>query len=158
MITASRLGVAAAGLALITVSLAPSAQQSSSEPTELAPLAPASFPWQVGHAPYEAITHFARGIAAARGGDLETARTARAELARLKSVIDNIRASTWQTTSRRMSCRAVARDRRYFAKVGLAPTFTITHCERWPLLVAAMSLRMAASAGIAASRPKYQFR
>lgn len=38
MTTAARLGVAAAGLALSAVALAPSAQQSASEPVELAPL------------------------------------------------------------------------------------------------------------------------
>lgn len=38
MTNASRLGVAIAVIALIAVSLAPSAQQSASEPTELAPL------------------------------------------------------------------------------------------------------------------------
>jgi len=53
----------------------------------LQPHMPSSFGWQDSFAPYEALTHFARGVSGARGGDLEVAAGALEDLKRLREVI-----------------------------------------------------------------------
>lgn len=45
---------------------------------------PESFPWQESHAPFEALTWFARGIGAARSGDIEVATEATEKLQQLR--------------------------------------------------------------------------
>ncbi len=45
---------------------------------------PDSFPWQESHAPFEALTWFARGIGAARSGNLEAATDASEKLQELR--------------------------------------------------------------------------
>jgi tetratricopeptide (TPR) repeat protein len=45
---------------------------------------PESFPWQESHAPYEALTWFARGIGAARSGNVEAATDATGKLRELR--------------------------------------------------------------------------
>jgi tetratricopeptide (TPR) repeat protein len=45
---------------------------------------PESFPWQESHAPYEALTWFARGIGAARSGNVEAATDATEKLRDLR--------------------------------------------------------------------------
>jgi len=45
---------------------------------------PESFPWQESHAPYEALTWFARGIGAARSGNVEAATDATEKLRELR--------------------------------------------------------------------------
>jgi tetratricopeptide (TPR) repeat protein len=45
---------------------------------------PESFPWQESHAPYEALTWFARGIGAARSGNVEAATDAIEKLRELR--------------------------------------------------------------------------
>ncbi len=45
---------------------------------------PESFPWQESHAPYEALTWFARGIGAARSGNVKAATEATEQLRKLR--------------------------------------------------------------------------
>jgi tetratricopeptide (TPR) repeat protein len=65
---------------------------------DLEPRSPASFPWQEHDAPYEALTHFARGVSGARSGDLETARAALAELNRIRRVIQTMDTNSYWTS------------------------------------------------------------
>ena len=64
----------------------------------LEPRTPASFPWQEHDAPYEALTHFARGVSGARSGDLETARNALTELNRMRRVIQTMDTNSYWTS------------------------------------------------------------
>ena len=51
---------------------------------------PESFPWQESHAPYEALTWFARGIGAARSGNVEVATDAIKKLQKLRLLEETI--------------------------------------------------------------------
>jgi tetratricopeptide (TPR) repeat protein len=61
----------------------------------LQPRMPTSFEWQESFAPYEALTHFARGVSGARGGDLEAAAEALENLNRLREVIRKMDAASY---------------------------------------------------------------
>ena len=50
---------------------------------------PESFPWQDSHAPFEALTWFARGIGAARSGDITVATGAVQKLTELRQLEEN---------------------------------------------------------------------
>jgi tetratricopeptide (TPR) repeat protein len=59
-------------------------RQQWQEAMQLRALFPESFPWQESHAPYEALTWFARGIGAARSGNIEAATNAAEKLRKLR--------------------------------------------------------------------------
>lgn len=54
------------------------------EAMQLQARVPESFPWQESHAPFEALTWFARGIGAARSGNIEVAAEATGKLQQLR--------------------------------------------------------------------------
>jgi len=54
------------------------------EAVELEARVPESFPWQDSHAPFEALTWFARGIGSARSGNIEAAKEATEKLQELR--------------------------------------------------------------------------
>lgn len=56
----------------------------------LTPRQPADFPWGPEHAPYEAITYFARALGHAQLGDTHAARVAIVELHRLAAELRNV--------------------------------------------------------------------
>jgi tetratricopeptide (TPR) repeat protein len=87
---------------------------------ELAPRTPATFPWEVAHDPYVAITHFARALAASRLGrpddatvDIEALVTLRASVAPVNPYwgqqieIQEITARAWQAHARGDADRAL---------------------------------------------------
>jgi len=80
---------------------------------KLMPRAPATFPWEVGHDPYVAITHFARALAASRLGrpdeataDIEALESLRASVApvspywAMQIEIQELAVRAWQANSR----------------------------------------------------------
>ena len=87
---------------------------------ELVPRTPATFPWEVAHDPYVAITHFARALAASRLGrpddataDIEALETLRASVAPADPYwgqqieIQEIAARAWQAYARGEADRAL---------------------------------------------------
>lgn len=78
------------------------------EATQLQARVPESFPWQVSHAPYEALTWFARGIGAARSGNIEAAIEAAEKLEQLRLHEENNNANPYWSVQIRIQELAVA--------------------------------------------------
>ena len=73
----------------------------------VSPQSPASFPWNPTYAPYEAVSWFASGIAAARNGDLDVAHNAREHLAKLSEQVASTSSNGYWTTQIEIQVQAI---------------------------------------------------
>jgi len=78
------------------------------EAMQLQTRVPESFPWQESHAPFEALTWFARGIGAARSGNVEAAADAAEKLQELRLHEENTSSNPYWAVQIRVQELAVS--------------------------------------------------